>query len=471
LIKMKKIILILISLYNFSFAYNYSSASDFAQDMDNLICTVGTSTGSSRSYTYSYCDENKSITTYSSGSSGYTYGTDIYSYVDSVCTLKTTSINYYNCYTASSAEKENGETGICQGQGIITIGSDTYQCSDIDNELTLLPPVENGGYNPDGSIFCNSGFIENSGSCSAVPENSSGFDENGDLICNTPYVSTGTSCNLPPNTNPDGSCSEGSYKDLLTNTCLPVTDTGDTGTGTGTGTGDNTDTGDTGTGTGTGTGDNTDTGTGTGTGTGDNTDTGDTGTGTGTDGGGSVGGTDTGTGTGTGTGDNTDTGDTGTGTGTGDNTDTGDTSIDLSEVLNALSKLESTNKSSLEANNQELKDINQNLLSIRSFNSETKSGLESVVIGSIEDYTNLDGVSLTDNFSNTLNDVASKYLGIFSGYSNTGTKPLNIDFEVFGNKYTLIDFSVFDDYVSYIRNLFLFLAYMGAFFYFLRGAR
>jgi hypothetical protein len=403
---MKKIILILISLYNFSFAYNYSSASDFAQDMDNLICTVGTSTGSSRSYTYSYCDENKSITTYSSGSSGYTYGTDIYSYVDSVCTLKTTSINYYNCYTASSAEKENGETGICQGQGIITIGSDTYQCSDIDNELTLLPPVENGGYNPDGSIFCNSGFIENSGSCSAVPENSSGFDENGDLICNTPYVSTGTSCNLPPNTNPDGSCSEGSYKDLLTNTCLPVTDTGDTGTGTGTGTGDNTDTGDT-----------------------------------------------------------------GTGTGTGDNTDTGDTSIDLSEVLNALSKLESTNKSSLEANNQELKDINQNLLSIRSFNSETKSGLESVVIGSIEDYTNLDGVSLTDNFSNTLNDVASKYLGIFSGYSNTGTKPLNIDFEVFGNKYTLIDFSVFDDYVSYIRNLFLFLAYMGAFFYFLRGAR
>ena len=232
---MKKIFLILITIYTFSFSSSSIPV--------NQKCSVSSSVGNGVFNAYlsqANCIDSHAIAPNYNGHDywSYTKIRDWNSNYGACYQVKQLNVYYDNCvYTP------NEDGGFCNGQSIHNIDGDFFLCSEGSQTYTLMPPVENGGYNDDGSITCNNGFYSDGANCNALPENSSGFDESGNLLCNSPYVSNGTSCNLPPNTNPDGTCSEGSYKDLVSNSCqeIQTTDNNDGSTTTNDGNGETTD--------------------------------------------------------------------------------------------------------------------------------------------------------------------------------------------------------------------------------------
>ena len=73
--------------------------------------------------------------------------------------------------------------------------------------------------------------------------------------------------------------------------------------------------------------------------------------------------------------------------------------------------------------------------------------------------------------SSTLDDTFTKYSNVLGFGSGYGSAPDNITVTLFNKKYTLLDFSFLDDYVSIIRSIFLSLAYLFGFMIFLRGGK
>jgi len=219
---MKKILLILISIYTFSNSA-YLDLQTFSNELSNKSCSTisGPNGRTAGSVVYS--------STYSNISNSLEY--EIYG-------LGLTVI-FKNCTTVNTTTNPDANVGICQG-GNITNGDFVYICNGSD--YIPFPAVENGTYDNEGNVVCNPNHFNQDGFCVANPSNGY-FDEAGNLQCNSPYVNTDNSCTLPPNTNEDGTCMDGSYKDLLTNTCKPTetTDNNDGSTTTNDGSGETTD--------------------------------------------------------------------------------------------------------------------------------------------------------------------------------------------------------------------------------------
>ena len=231
---MKKILLILISIYSFSFgSYAWLSDSEFATKFSQYTCKNSVSSSSiaynvSSNSTYYWDSSLKYFKIVTS-----TAGKIENNYNDG----STSQTIYYSCSSggsgtqcASNYFEQDGVLFECSSGVIFPfIGTD-------DNATYALDP--NGNLEK----TCNASYSDLNGICTTVPDNGY-FDEGGNLQCNSPYVNTDNSCTLPPNTNEDGSCMDGSYKDLLTNICKPIetTDNNDGSTTTNDSNGETTD--------------------------------------------------------------------------------------------------------------------------------------------------------------------------------------------------------------------------------------
>ena len=100
------------------------------------------------------------------------------------------------------------------------------------------------------------------------------------------------------------------------------------------------------------------------------------------------------------------------------------------------------------------------------------NGITALTSGTIEDDKQLEyKTQLQTKVTETLNDTFTKYSNSLGFGSTYATAPDNITVTLYGKTYTILDFSVLDDYVSIIRTLFLSLAYLFGFLYFLRGGK
>lgn len=140
----------------------------------------------------------------------------------------------------------------------------------------------------------------------------------------------------------------------------------------------------------------------------------------------------------------------GTGSGSGNGTD-------LSGIGTGLTNIDNTLKSNLQDNEGKpfLKSISDNL-------SNMFKPL------SADEYGNAQS-DINSSISSSLNDSFSKYSNVLGFGSNYGTAPSNITVNLMGQTYTLLNFSVLDNYVYIIRSLFLSLAYLYGFMNLIRG--
>jgi hypothetical protein len=229
---MKKILFLLVLIYNYSNAYIYSS-SEFVQALSNLTCSMESGSGASSSSRADLCNMNYQKTTYSDSTDGFTRGSDSYAWFSSAdgynyCRVKTVYTNYTQCVNKPLPDSPSGA---CQGKSIQNISGDIYSCNSDDGSLNLIPnpdPLQDGGqcrdlFQKDGKAYtCN----PNTNEASIIP-NSNGtiFDENGEdkPNCNSGY----DSYSVPTMTSAGGTQSEQSYNVWG---CAAVTSTGDTGT-------------------------------------------------------------------------------------------------------------------------------------------------------------------------------------------------------------------------------------------------
>lgn len=304
----RNIVFLLLIFISFLKAETNQQLLDF---LSTNSCTVTNTVGNSRESNSNYCDTSYSRPTsiWSTSSSWYKAKT-YYKYQESTdypgsmeCRIITPTTSYTNCVPSTEP------TLLCNGNSVIFVNEIPYSCDENTKTITELPYIENGTYNPDGTLSCNSGYIVSGSQCvlDETPDNSyCGSQQNALNILNS-ICSTGVNSST---INPD---QNGCYNSL-TYSCdngeigtVEITQDFITGTGDGGGTSttDPTDP-DTSTGTGGTTTDptNPDTDTGTSTGgtttdpidptspdSGDSTDGTDTASG-GTTGGGSTGETD-----------------------------------------------------------------------------------------------------------------------------------------------------------------------------------
>jgi len=570
---MKKILLILISFYSFSFA------SWTLSDMAPYSCKKTSTQGTSFEKKYDSACTDTTVTAKSrvnESSSPYqdfkivgsNYKT-FYSNGEPKCYKVG---GFYSLYYDCELKETPSTPNLCpDGEFNPTYNTDNYvyRCNPNDGSMEEVPDPQNGfGRCPD--LFEKDGIAytcnPNTNQATPIP-NSDGVepDEDGEDIpkCNEGYEYSV----IPKLTIGDGYTVDDSYniwQCSATETGSTTPDTGGTGTGTetgGTGTG-GTDTGGT---------DTPDTGTETG---GGGTDTPDTGTDTETGGTGTGGGGETvGGGTGGGTTPDTDT-DNGSNTPflcddggistdyytpgmqtcdrtcesiglvTGDNNkcistlscpegevQTGtdllgnpicyalNTETDLNKIGSLLDSIK-TNTSFNKTNNTQLGNLNNNTITtnakleavkgglaiINTSVTQTNAKLEAIKGGqalnntaltNINDSTQantglLNGIGtilsdmvspintekeseyetkINEKLTSTLNDSFTKYSNVLGFGSSYSSAPDNITVTLYGTEYTLIDFSLLDDFVSIIRSLFLTLAYLYGFMIFLRGGK
>lgn len=152
-------------------------------------------------------------------------------------------------------------------------------------------------------------------------------------------------------------------------------------------------------------------------------------------------------------------------------TNTKDTSTNTSRTISVGG---GTGETSGDGENGQLTSINNNLQ-----DAEGKAHLETIsnslksITGAGTDGTgnSEQGNQLKGNLTGTLNSTFSKYSNVLGFGSGFGNPPSNITLVLFGTTYTLIDFSLLEQHVSIIRALFLSLAYLYGFLFFLRGGK
>ena len=152
-------------------------------------------------------------------------------------------------------------------------------------------------------------------------------------------------------------------------------------------------------------------------------------------------------------------------------TNTKDTSTNTSRTISVGG---GTGETSGDGENGQLTAINNNLQ-----DAEGKAHLETIS-NSLKSITGADtdgtgnseqGNQLKGNLTGTLNSTFSKYSNVLGFGSGFGNPPSNITLVLFDTTYTLIDFSLLEQHVSIIRALFLSLAYLYGFLFFLRGGK
>jgi hypothetical protein len=127
----------------------------------------------------------------------------------------------------------------------------------------------------------------------------------------------------------------------------------------------------------------------------------------------------------------------------------------------------------LGAANTKLEQIRDNLQDEegKSYLSKIGDFIDTLTTPTSDEDKNSYGTQINDKVSNTLSSAFSKYSNVLGFGSTYANRPENIKITLFKKEYTLLDFSLFDAYVSIIRSLFLTLAYMYGFMNLLKGSK
>jgi hypothetical protein len=139
-------------------------------------------------------------------------------------------------------------------------------------------------------------------------------------------------------------------------------------------------------------------------------------------------------------------------------------------IISTNGKLEAV-KGGLSAINTNITGVKDNIASTNGLLEGIGTILTDMVTPMSDEKQSELQTKIESKLTTTLNDTFTKYsnvLGFGSSYSNA---PDNITVTLFGKVYTLIDFSLLDDYVSIIRTLFLSLAYLYGFMNLLKGGK
>jgi len=88
-----------------------------------------------------------------------------------------------------------------------------------------------------------------------------------------------------------------------------------------------------------------------------------------------------------------------------------------------------------------------------------------------EDTLNSNGAELENLVDDTMKDTFSKYDNPLNFNNGYGSRPDNITLRLNGKTYTILDYSVLDEYIYIIRSLFMSIAYILGLLYFLRGSK
>jgi len=142
------------------------------------------------------------------------------------------------------------------------------------------------------------------------------------------------------------------------------------------------------------------------------------------------------------------------------------------EYLHSLENAQDGSNLLLEAANTKLEQIRDNLQDEegKSYLSKISDFIDTLTTPTSDEDKNSYQSQINDKVSNTLNNVFSKYSNVLGFGSTYGNRPENITLTLFNHQYTLIDFSIFDSYVSIIRSLFLTLAYLYGFMNLIRSS-
>ena len=142
------------------------------------------------------------------------------------------------------------------------------------------------------------------------------------------------------------------------------------------------------------------------------------------------------------------------------------------EYLHSLENAQDGSNLLLEAANTKLEQIRDNLQDEegKSYLSKMSDFIDTLTTPTSDEDKNSYQSQINDKVSNTLNNVFSKYSNVLGFGSTYGNRPENITLTLFNHQYTLIDFSILDSYVSIIRSLFLTLAYLYGFMNLIRSS-
>lgn len=127
----------------------------------------------------------------------------------------------------------------------------------------------------------------------------------------------------------------------------------------------------------------------------------------------------------------------------------------------------------LEAANTKLEQVRDNLQDEegKSYLSKISDFFTSLTTPTSDEDKNSYSSQMNNKVSSTLNNTFSKYSNVLGFGSTYANRPENITITLFNQEYTLLDFSVFDAYVSIIRSLFLTLAYLYGFMNLIKGSK
>lgn len=170
---LKKSIFLLLLVKSFLYSETNQQLLDF---LSTNSCTVTSSIGNSFEPKSYYCDTSYSRPTsiWSTGSSWYK-GRTYYKYQESKdypgsmeCRVIAPITKYKNCVPSTEP------TLLCNGNKVIYINNIAFSCNEDTKTTTELPELENGTYNPDGTLSCNSGYIVSGSQCvlDETPDNS-----------------------------------------------------------------------------------------------------------------------------------------------------------------------------------------------------------------------------------------------------------------------------------------------------------
>lgn len=127
----------------------------------------------------------------------------------------------------------------------------------------------------------------------------------------------------------------------------------------------------------------------------------------------------------------------------------------------------------LGASNTKIEQIRDNLQDEEgtSYLSKISEFFSALTTPTSDEDKNFYSSQINDKVSSTLSNAFSKYSNVLGFGSTYANRPENITITLFNQEYTLLDFSVFDAYVSIIRSLFLTLAYMYGFMNLIKGSK
>ncbi len=90
------------------------------------------------------------------------------------------------------------------------------------------------------------------------------------------------------------------------------------------------------------------------------------------------------------------------------------------------------------------------------------------ITDAIENADKIEDLNINSEAQTLLDGVVSKYQNSLGFSTSYGSRPQNITVDLYDKQYTIIDFSVLDNHISVIRNLFLTIAYISGFIMLLR---